>query len=112
MRRLVPDKLVPLILELSDVPHDKPVEYISEEEISEFVTLLKNIIFHINGLWNYKNAIITRGGINLKEVDPMTMRSKICENLYFAGEALDLNGPSGGFNLQMCWSTGYVAGSI
>ena len=112
VRRLVPDKLVPLILELSDVPHDKPVEYISEEEISEFVTLLKNIIFHINGLWNYKNAIITRGGINLKEVDPMTMRSKICENLYFAGEALDLNGPSGGFNLQMCWSTGYVAGSI
>ena len=101
-----------LILELSDIPHDKPIEYISDEEIFEFVSLLKDIRMNINGLWSFNNAVITRGGVNLKEIDPATMRSKLCENLYFAGEVLDLNGPSGGFNLQICWSTGYVAGSV
>ena len=111
MRRLVPGKLLTLILELSDIPHDKPIEYISDEEISDTVNLLKHIQFHINGLWSYKNALVTRGGVDLNEIDSETMRSKLCKNLYFAGEAVDLNGPSGGFNLQMCWSTGYLAGS-
>ena len=111
VRSLVPAGLVKLMLELSDIPHDKPVEYISEEEIFEFVKLLKDIRMNINGLWSFNNAVVTRGGVSLNEVDPSTMRSKLCDNLYFAGEILDLNGPSGGFNLQMCWSTGYVAGS-
>ena len=111
VRSLVPAGLVKLMLELSDIPHDKPVEYISEEEIFEFVKLLKDIRMSINGLWSFNNAVVTRGGVSLNEVDPSTMRSKLCDNLYFAGEILDLNGPSGGFNLQVCWSTGYVAGS-
>lgn len=111
-RSLVPAKMLALILELSDIPQDKPVEYISDEEISEFVSLLKDIRMNINGLWGYGNAMVTRGGVCLDEIDPSTMRSKLCDNLYFAGEVLDLNGPSGGFNLQICWSTGYVAGSI
>ena len=111
VRSLVPAGMVKLILELSDVPHDKPVEYISDEEISELAYLLKDIRMNVNGLWSFNNAVITRGGVKLDEIDPMTMKSKICENLYFAGEILDLNGPSGGFNLQICWSTGYVAGS-
>lgn len=111
-RKLVPAKMVRLILELSDIPHDKPVEYISDEEILELVKLLKDIRMNINGLWSFNNAVVTRGGVNLREVDPSTMRSKICDNLYFAGEVLDLNGPSGGFNLQICWSTGYIAGSV
>ena len=111
VRSLVPAGMVKLILELSDVPHDKPVEYISDEEISELADLLKDICMNVNGLWSFNNAVITRGGVKLDEIDPTTMKSKICENLYFAGEILDLNGPSGGFNLQICWSTGYVAGS-
>ncbi|MBQ7578689.1 MAG: NAD(P)/FAD-dependent oxidoreductase [Synergistaceae bacterium] len=111
-RSLVPAKLTPLILELSDIPHDKPIEYISDEEIFEFVKLLKDIRMHINGLWSFNNAVVTNGGVSLKEIEPSTMKSKLCDNLYFAGEILDLNGPSGGFNLQICWSTGYIAGSV
>ena len=112
VRTLVPGDLVKLILELSDIPEDKPVEYISNEEIQEFAALLKDIRMGVNGLWSFNNAVVTRGGVNLKEVDPSTMKSKLCDNLYFAGEVLDLNGPSGGFNLQVCWSTGYIAGSV
>ena len=111
LRSLMPAKLIRLIVELTDIPHDKPVEYLSNEEIETLVDTLKHIKLTINGLWSYKNALVTRGGVNLREVDPSTMRSKLCENMYFAGEILDLNGPSGGYNLQMCWSTGYVAGS-
>lgn len=112
VRSLVPANMVRLMLELSDIPHDKPVEYISDEEIADFVNLLKDIRMNINGLWSYNNAVVTRGGVDLKEIDPSTMKSKLCDNLYFAGEILDLNGPSGGFNLQICWSTGYIAGSL
>ena len=110
LRRLVPGPLIPMILELSDVPADKPVAYVSSEEIDALARLLKDIRLTVNGLWSFNNAVVTRGGVSLKEVDPRTMRSKLCDNLYFAGEVLDLNGPSGGFNLQVCWSTGYVAG--
>ena len=112
VRGLLPSGMVRLVLELSDIPHDKPVEYISDEEIEEFVKLLKDIRMTVNGLWGFNNAVVTRGGVSLKEVDPSSMRSKLCDNLYFAGEVLDLNGPSGGFNLQICWSTGYIAGSV
>ena len=112
LRKLVPAGMVSLMLELSDIPHDKPVEYISDEEIAELVALLKDIRMTVNGLWSFNNAVVTRGGVSLKEIDPATMKSKLCDNLYFAGEVLDLNGPSGGFNLQMCWSTGYIAGSV
>ena len=108
----MPAKLVALILELSDIPHDKPIEYISDEEIFDFVKLLKDIRMNVNGLWSFNNAVVTRGGVSLSEIDPSTMKSKLCDNLYLAGEILDLNGPSGGFNLQVCWSTGYIAGSV
>jgi predicted flavoprotein YhiN len=107
---LAPSALIPLILELSDVPPDKPVAYVSPEEREELASLLKNIVLTVNGLWSFDHAIVTKGGVCLTEVDPATLRSKLCENLYFAGEVLDLNGPTGGFNLQVCWSTGYVAG--
>lgn len=112
VRMLVPAALVRLIIELGDIPHDKPIEYITDEEIADFVSLLKDIRMTVNGLWGFNNAVVTRGGVSLKEIDPATMRSKLCDNLYFAGEVLDLNGPSGGFNLQICWSTGYIAGSV
>ena len=112
VRMLVPAEMVRLIIELGDIPHDKPIEYITDEEIADFVNLLKDIRMTVNGLWGFNNAVVTRGGVSLKEIDPATMRSKLCDNLYFAGEVLDLNGPSGGFNLQICWSTGYIAGSV
>ncbi len=112
LRSLMPAKMTALILELSDIPHDKPIEYISDEEIFEFVKLLKDIRMNINGLWSFNNAVVTRGGVSLNEIEPAAMKSKLCDNLYFAGEILDINGPSGGFNLQICWSTGYIAGSV
>ena len=110
LRDLVPGPLIPLILELSDIPSDKPVPFISPEEIAELAELLKKIAMTVNGLWSFNHAIVTRGGVSLKEIDPVTMRSKLCDNLFFAGEVIDLNGPTGGFNLQICWSTGYIAG--
>jgi predicted Rossmann fold flavoprotein len=107
---LLPSALIPLVLELSDIPEDKPVAYVSSEEREELANLFKNIVLTVNGLWSFDYAIVTKGGVCLAEVDPATLRSKRCENLYFAGEVLDLNGPTGGFNLQVCWSTGYIAG--
>ena len=107
---LLPSAVIPLVLEVSDVPGDKPVLYVSPEEREELARLLKNMPLTVNGLWSFDHAIVTKGGVCLKEVDATTLRSKRCENLYFAGEVLDLNGPTGGFNLQMCWSTGYIAG--
>ncbi|MBQ6971062.1 MAG: NAD(P)/FAD-dependent oxidoreductase [Synergistaceae bacterium] len=111
MRSLIPGNMMALFLELSDIPHDKPTDYMSDEEIAATVSLLKDIRMNVNGLWSWNNAVVTRGGVSLKEIEPSTMKSKLCGNLYFAGEILDLDGPSGGFNLQVCWSTGYVAGS-
>ncbi|MCL2768062.1 MAG: NAD(P)/FAD-dependent oxidoreductase [Synergistaceae bacterium] len=110
LRSFVPARLTPLILHLSDIPHDKPVKYISEEEIYEFVNLLKCIRMHPSGAAGFNHAIVTRGGVSLKEIDPASMRSKICDNLWFAGEVIDIDGPTGGFNLQNCWSSGAVAG--
>ncbi|MCL1941603.1 MAG: NAD(P)/FAD-dependent oxidoreductase, partial [Synergistaceae bacterium] len=105
-----PARMIPLILHLSDIPHDKPVEYISDEEICEFANLLKCIKMHPSGAAGFNHAIVTRGGVPLAEIDPASMRSKVCENLWFAGEVIDIDGPTGGYNLQNCWSTGAVAG--
>jgi hypothetical protein len=74
------------------------------------ITNLKGLSLTISKLGNFDSAMITKGGVKLSEVDPKTMCSKIINNLYFAGEILDLDGPTGGFNLQVCWTTGYVAG--
>ncbi|MDR1875896.1 MAG: NAD(P)/FAD-dependent oxidoreductase [Synergistaceae bacterium] len=108
---LLPASLIPMILELSDVPADKGVKWVSPEERRDLVGLLKNVVLTVNGLWSFNHAVVTKGGVRLDEVDPATLRSRLCENLYFAGEILDLNGPTGGFNLQVCWTTGFVAGS-
>jgi len=75
------------------------------------VKLLKEFELSVEGLVGFAKAIITSGGVDLKEVDPRTMKSKIIDNLYFAGEILDIDGPTGGYNLQVAWSTGYLAGA-
>ena len=108
--KLLPSKLIPIIIDLSGIDPDKKVNEISKEERSHFVHLLKNLTMTINGLRGWNEAIITKGGINVKDVNPSTMESKLVSNLFFAGEVLDLDAMTGGYNLQIAWSTGYLAG--
>jgi len=107
---LLPKKLIPVVLGLLKIDPDKKAHSITKEERRNLRMLLKEFRLTVKGLLGFSKAIITTGGVNLKEVDPKTMRSKIINNLYFAGEVLDLDGPTGGYNLQVCWSTGYLAG--
>lgn len=108
--RLFPAKLKPVMIELSGIDPEKKVNEISKEERHAFVHLIKAFPMTITGLRDYNEAIITKGGVKVKEVDPGTMESKLVRHLYFAGEVLDLDALTGGFNLQIAWSTGYVAG--
>ncbi len=107
---LIAPKLVPQILKLARINPEKKSNEISREERKTFIGLLKSLSFNISGLGGFDKALVTAGGVDLKEVDPKTMQSKIISNLYLAGEILDLDGPTGGYNLQAAWSTGYVAG--
>ncbi len=107
---LLPKKLVPVILEAARIDPGKKGHSITKDERKKLRLLLKQFPLTIKGLSGFNKAIITTGGISLREVDPKTMRSRIINNLYFAGEILDLDGPTGGYNLQVCWSTGYLAG--
>jgi len=107
---LLPQKLIPIIIKLSKIDPSKKVNSITKEERRKLLHLLKEFSFRIEGLEGFKKAIITTGGINLNEIDQKTMKSKLIDNLYFAGEILDLDGPTGGYNLQVCWTTGYIAG--
>lgn len=107
---LFPSKLKPVMLELSGISEEKKVNEISREERQRFVHLIKHFEMTLSGLRSYKEAIITKGGVNVKEIDPGTMESKKISGLYFVGEVLDLDALTGGFNLQIAWSTAYLAG--
>ena len=107
---LLPQKLIPIILKLSGIDLNKKVNLITSLERKKILHLLKEFDLHIKKLDDYRKAIITSGGVKLNEIDPLTMKSKIIPNLSLAGEVLDLDGPTGGYNLQVCWTTGYVAG--
>lgn len=109
--KLFPAKLVPIMLELSGIDPDKKVNLISKEERQHFVTLIKNFEMTIKGLRDFNEAIITKGGVKVKEINPSTMESKLVQGLYFVGEVLDLDALTGGFNLQIAWSTAYAAGN-
>ncbi len=109
--KLFPAKLIPIMLELSGIDLDKKVNLISKEERQQFVQLIKNFEMTITGLRDYNEAIITKGGVNVKEINPATMESKLVQGLYFVGEVLDLDALTGGFNLQIAWSTAYAAGN-
>ena len=98
------------MLELSGISEEKKVNEISREERQRFVYLIKHFEMTLSGLRSYKEAIITKGGVNVKEIDPGTMESKKISGLYFVGEVLDLDALTGGFNLQIAWSTAYLAG--
>ncbi len=110
LNKLLPQKLIPVIIELSEIEENKKVNEVTKIERKKIVKLLKEFEFNVKGLFGFEKAIITSGGVDLKKVDPRTMKSKIIDNLYFAGEILDIDGPTGGYNLQVAWSTGYLAG--
>lgn len=107
---LFPGKLVPVMVRLSGIDPDKKVNEISKEERQQFVHLIKNLPFTITGTRSFVEAIITQGGVKVKDVNPSTMESKMVKGLYFAGEVLDVDAVTGGFNLQVAWSTGFLAG--
>ena len=109
--RLFPAKLIPVMVDLSGIDGEKKVNEISREERLNFVKLIKGLPITVDSLRDYNEAIITRGGISVREIDPGTMESKIVKNLYFAGEVLDLDAMTGGYNLQIAWSTAYMAGN-
>ncbi len=111
IQKLFPSKLVPVILAVSDIDSEKKVNLITKEERQQFVTLIKNFTLTITGLREFDEAIITKGGVDVKEINPSTMESKFVQGVYFAGEVLDLDALTGGFNLQIAWSTGHAAGS-
>ncbi len=108
---LLPAKLIPVIIARSGIPEDKPVNRISREERWQLRDLMQEFSLTVTGLREFKEAIITKGGVAVREIDPGTMESKKLPGLYFAGEVLDLDGVTGGYNLQIAWSTGYAAGS-
>ncbi|PHU41510.1 aminoacetone oxidase family FAD-binding enzyme [Pseudobutyrivibrio ruminis] len=110
LRGLLPSSMVPVFIELMDFDDSRQINSITKEERANLIALLKAFPFTITGLREYKEAIITQGGISVKEVDPSTMKCKNIEGLSFAGEVLDLDAFTGGFNLQIAWSTGYLAG--
>lgn len=109
--RLFPSKLLPVMLELSGIDPEKKVNVISREERQKFVHLIKHLTMTLTGLRDYNEAIITKGGIKTKEIDPGTMESRYVKGLYFVGEVLDLDALTGGFNLQIAWSTACAAGN-
>ena len=107
---LFPAKFKPVMIELSEIEPEKKVNEITKEERQRLVHLIKDFTMTLTGLRSYNEAIITKGGVSVKEVDPGTMESKKMKGLYFAGEVLDLDAVTGGYNLQIAWSTGYLAG--
>ena len=103
--------MIPILVELSGIPEDKPVNTITREERKRLVALLKAFPVAVSGFRPIEEAIVTSGGISTKEINPRTMESKLVSGLFFAGEVLDVDGYTGGFNLQIAWSTGFVAGN-
>ena len=110
LRGILPAALVPLCLQQTCIPADKFAGQISKKERKKLLQWLKNNRMEVSTHRPFKEAIVTAGGVNLKEVNPKTMESKFVQGLYLAGEVLDLNGNTGGYNLQAAFSTGWLAG--
>ncbi|WPC44690.1 NAD(P)/FAD-dependent oxidoreductase [Clostridium sp. JS66] len=108
---LLPKKLISIIIALSGIDPIKKVNLITKEERKNLVNLVKKLPLNVKGLRPIAEAIVTAGGVNVKEIDPSTMKSKILNNLYFAGEIIDVDAYTGGFNIQIALSTGYLAGT-
>lgn len=109
--RLFPAKLIPVMVRLSGICPDKPAGEVTRQERRVFVELIKALPMTVTGAQGYEEAVITKGGVAVRDVNPSTMESKKVRGLYFAGELLDLDALTGGYNLQIAWSTGHLAGS-
>lgn len=107
---LLPQKIIQTVIEFSGISPFKKTNEIGRKERHKLVKLLKSMEMQAAGLLGFNMAIITSGGLSLKEIDAKTMKSKLIDNLFLAGEIINLHGPTGGYNLQLCWSTGYLAG--
>lgn len=110
--KLLPQKLIPEIIQRLGIDENKKVNEITKEERKLITKILKNYEITLKSFRKIDEAIITNGGINIKEINPKTMESKIVNSLFFAGEIIDVDSYTGGFNLQIAYSTGYVAGSL
>lgn len=110
LSKLFPAKLIPVIINLSGIRAEAKVNMITKKERMDFIHLIKHFPLTLQRFRDFNEAIITRGGVCIREVNPSTMESKLVSGLYFAGEVLDLDALTGGFNLQIAWSTGYLAG--
>lgn len=110
LNRLLPAKLIPVIVELSGITPEKKLNEFTKEDRKILLSLLKAFPATLTGLRDFDEAVITRGGVNVKEINPSTMESKLVSGLYFAGEMLDVDALTGGYNLQIAWSSGYLAG--
>ncbi len=108
---LLPSGLIPVVTEVSGIDRNKKVHDVTREERKSLLDTIKNLELNITGTRGFEEAIITRGGVSVKDIDPGTMESKLIKGLYFAGEVLDLDAVTGGFNLQIAWSTGHAAGA-
>lgn len=111
MDDLLPQKLIPVIIKLSGIDPEEPVNQIKREQRKTLVNLLKKLTMTIKDSRPIDDAIVTAGGISTNEINPSTMESKIVKGLYFAGEVIDVDAYTGGFNLTIAFSTGYLAGS-
>lgn len=110
LNHLLPARLIPIIIEESGIDPDKQVNEITRQERRRLTEIIKGFSLTLTGLRGYQEAIITQGGIDVKEINPSTMESKLVKGLFFAGEVLDLDAVTGGYNLQIAWSTGWAAG--
>lgn len=108
---LLPQKLIPVVIRLSGIDNEKKVHDITKEERKRLVSVIKGLELNITGTTGYNEAVITSGGIDVDEINPSTMESKLIKNLYFAGEVLDCDAYTGGYNLQIAFSTGFTAGN-
>lgn len=103
-------KIIPVILRLASIPKDAKANSITREQRIALLELLKRFKLNVKDDADFARAMATAGGVDPKQIDPGTMRSRLIDNLFIAGEILDVDGPTGGYNLQICWSTGYIAG--
>jgi predicted Rossmann fold flavoprotein len=110
LRGLLPASMVPVVIDIMKFDDSRQINSITKEERASIVNLLKSFPFTITGLREFKEAIVTQGGVSVKDIDPSTMKCKNIDGISFAGEVLDLDAFTGGFNLQIAWSTGYLAG--
>ena len=108
--QLLPRDLIAVFVRLAGIDAQKKCHSVTRQERQRLLKLFKELELDVTGCEGFRRAIITAGGVNLQDIDRRSMRSKAVANLFFAGEMIDLDGPTGGFNLQECWSTGYLAG--